>query len=210
MSVLIVGGKGNMGKRYGSILSYLGVESSVADLDTSEADMRLMAAVSTGIIIATPTDTHCNYIRMFSAHGVPILCEKPFTKNMAELSETLTQCRSDRTKLNMVYQYKVISESLSRRNAGQDWTYYNYFKHGSDGLVWDCIQLIGLAKGRVDLQEDSPLWRCRINGSHLDIGYMDAAYVHFVRQWMKSPGQDLGEIGHIHHKTEDYARKHAV
>lgn len=183
MKVLIVGSEGNMGQRYKMILKYLKVPFSCFD---TKLETSLLAASldCDRAIIATPTEHHTSNIRdvMKYLKG-PILCEKPICKDLLELGKLLDECKANGTDLRMVYQYKKVY----RDDVLAGPSYYNYFKHGSDGLNWDCIQIIGLARGSVRISENSPFWNCVINGQTLRIQDMDMAYVEYVADWLKSP-----------------------
>lgn len=197
MSVLILGGKGNMGQRYQAVLKHLGVRFAVADVETSPADMKTLAAQSEGIIIATPTDTHTAYILSLAPLKKPILCEKPICKDPVELRSVLHEVKTQGCPFSMVYQYGMLLTTSGQRGL----TFYDYFKHGSDGLAWDCIQVIGLARGDIKLEEESPIWRCAVNGERLHLGQMDKAYIEFIRRWMREPKQDLGALVAVHEKA---------
>lgn len=195
--ILIVGSKGNMGSRYGAILNHLGVSWQGADIETGAAGTEVLAKQADGIIIASPTGLHYEHLRTFASLKKPIFCEKPFTKNMNEMGEICELYEGQ--SLTMALQY---SELLEQGFRGE--SFYNYFKHGVDGLVWDCIQIIGLAKGECALREDSPIWRCRINGQTLSQGHMDEAYVKNVQRWLGGNRHDPSYLYDLHQKTSEY------
>lgn len=201
MSVLIIGGKGNMGRRYQAVMKYVGRNYRVLDQDWTEESLEALVSRSSGFIIATPTVTHSDWIRRLAVHQKPILCEKPLTTDMKDLKETLQVVDDEDCPLNMVYQYKYLLDKASKGLSK-----YDYWNHGKDGLVWDCIQILGLAHGHVELREDSPIWRCWINGSSLDLRAMDLAYVQMIEDWLKKPGQSLREIRDVHEVTDARAR----
>lgn len=182
----VIGAKGNMGKRYCAILAHLGVIYS-------EYDKGDDVPVHDAYIVATPTETHCEVIKLIAKYGKPILCEKPISKDPSELLEILDVCRIYGAKLEMINQYNFIGAGI-----GGGETYYNYFKHGSDGILWDCINIIGLAAGPCELREDSPIWECMINDFQLDISDMDHAYIMMVKHWIENPsdGTDYIRIAH--------------
>jgi hypothetical protein len=199
MSVLIVGADGSMGKRYQAILSYLGVDYFCVDKKDSLKTINFYAEEASGIIISTPTDTHADYIRRFLRYEKPILCEKPITKSIKELRRLISDIEHSHTPFKMMLQYETLIDKKKRGNSK-----YNYFRHGTDGLVWDCIQIIGLAQGDVTLEESSPIWSCTLNGQKLNLSDMDYAYLHFVQTWFKKPREDLSKLFDIHQKTSEY------
>jgi hypothetical protein len=205
VTVLIVGAKGNMGRRYSAVLNYLGKHWMGADAEHSPELIRKRAAKCDGVIIATPTDTHAGLISLCADLGKPILCEKPLTKDVGEMKRIAQEVKAKKTNLTMVFQYKEIVNPLAI-----GWSYYNNWNHGRDGLAWDCIQIVALARSSLSLQEDSPIWRCRINGQKLRIEDMDRAYVKMMERWFREPGQDVGEIQAIHEKTDAVHRSNQL
>lgn len=203
MSIAIIGAKGNMASRYKAIMNLLGAKYIGIDVDSTAREVDAALTACERIIITTPTDTHVDLIRSCIPYRKPILCEKPITKNIVELKDLMDDLYEEGVWLRMVFQYGMISKSTSSQD-----TVYNYFKHGSDGLVWDCTQIIALAKARITLREDSPVWHCVINGEKLNIGLMDQAYIEFIKFWGSHPDQDLNEILDIHQKVHQYERDH--
>lgn len=201
MSVVILGGKGNMGQRYSTIHYYTERPCLIADRDTPTLQLREYLKSAEGVIIATPTDTHVDMIRFCLPYGIPILCEKPITKDLRALKDLMKEVSESNSCLSMIYQYKFM---MDKRQRGP--SYYNYYKHGTDGLIWDCIQIIGLAKDSLTLGDDSPIWKCMINGKLLDLGRMDHAYINFINDWYRNPGDDLEEILDVHEKTAEIER----
>jgi hypothetical protein len=173
IKVAVIGASGNMGRRYALILEkYCDCEVVRVDLnntitaDVSECD---------GFIIATPTSNHIADILTYSQWKKPILCEKPVTKSMLKLRGILADKDLD---LSMINQYDFLATNDDGR------TEYNYFKTGSDGLLWDCINIIGLAKSSYDIKNSALVWSCMINGHSIDLRNMDFAYINNIRAWV--------------------------
>lgn len=199
MSTLIIGAKGSMGLRYQAILRYLERDFKCVDIETPKDEIREIASRSSGVILATPTDTHVDFIQDLIPFRKPILCEKPVTKDVTQLRELMAKIRESGTPFSMMYQYEVLAPHVHKGVSR-----YNYFRHGNDGLVWDCLQIIGLARGDIILKEESPIWSCMINGRALNISHMDAAYIAFVQRWFRQPSESLQKITHIHEKTAEF------
>jgi hypothetical protein len=200
MSVLIVGAEGSMGKRYRAILNFLGRTYQCADKEKTPDQVKNLAKQSEGVIIATPTDTHAQFIELLADLGKPILCEKPVVKDTTQLETLFSILNHHRTPFRMMMQYQKLCHSA---RIGP--SLYNYFKTGSDGLSWDCLQIIGLARGAVTIDNVSPVWSCKINGQRLRLEDMDAAYIAYVQDWFNYPKQDFGIIREMHAKTAKYA-----
>lgn len=196
--IAIYGGNGNMGKRYEAVLRYLNRPFHI--IDEHNKDEQLHSRVE-GIIVATPTHTHFDVLMDVRKYDLPVLCEKPFSKNLNEVA-TIVDAYEGRN-LSMVYNYRHMGVDADRSGA----TIYNYFKHGTDGLAWDCIQLIGLANREIHLYETSPMWECFINGQQLDISKIDGSYISMIQSWLGGAEQDLMNIYETHVKTSEYAEK---
>ena len=206
MSVLLVGSEGSMGKRYQAILKYLNVPFWRVEKDWTDLSIKCAPLVEK-IIVATPTDTHVSVIKDLLPYRKPILCEKPITKNIDQLRNLLGACDQYGVKLRMMFQYG----QLVNNDASELRSYYDYFRHGNDGLIWDCMQIIALANGDVTLSENSPVWKCSINGVALVASNMDRAYVDEVREFIlgsssnhQSPEWLLG----VHEKVAAYEKAH--
>lgn len=196
--ILIIGSKGSMGQRYQAILKYLGKKFEGIDLDTPPGIALNLTGKASSYIVATPTDTHVGIIRTLMPHGKPILCEKPVCTDVVELEKLFKDLKHARTPFRMMFQYALLSEA---NRVGK--SHYNYFRHGNDGLVWDCLQIIALSRGPLELNEMSPIWTCVLNGKRIQIQDMDAAYIGYVQKWLVEPAQDLDRILAAHQKTSE-------
>lgn len=213
-NVLVLGFMGNMGKRYTTILNHIGVPWCGVDArdmgvvtysnGIRKTTPRKFPGIDVdGILIATATDTHAFYINLYKRNGVPILCEKPITKDLFELRKLILDLKDLGTKFSMVNQYSYLVKE------GEGPTIYNYFKHGADGLLWDCIQPIGLAGADVTIKNDSPVWTCYINGHKLLLSDMDLAYVKMISDWVTGKHRsDLDEILRMHEKVAAMEAEH--
>jgi hypothetical protein len=184
--VLILGSMGNMGKRYRAILKMLRIEHFTfdkADGQALEPRRSQLIAKALKIIVATPTHDHVRTLELIDAVATNkprVLCEKPITKKLEEFE----QLRSFRNlELFCVNQYAHLPEYETFRSS-QGRTYYNYFRHGDDGLGWDCFQLFNLANGSIAINESSPIWKCRINGVQINPTNMDWAYVRMIQDFL--------------------------
>jgi hypothetical protein len=169
----VIGFMGNMGRRYCAILDFFKVDYIGTDIDDHawpEAER---------VIIATPTDTHYSILKKFRDFKGKILCEKPITKCKEELEEI----KSWNLNLSIVNQYRYLN-SLSRIHALENTSFYDYFNSGKDGIVWDCISLVALAKGKITLSNKSPGWTCMLNGKEYLSQFMDDAYVMMIKEWL--------------------------
>jgi hypothetical protein len=201
--ILLVGSEGAQGKRYQAILKYLGKDFRRVDEIWGEPtfdDPSVQPAAFSGIILATPTDTHIDQVRRYLGWRVPILVEKPFSKDVDALKALEPEANG--VPLSLVMQYRHLAIGTK-----QEPSFYDYFRHGNDGLTWDCLQTIALAKGPVRLSEASPVWNCVINGHMLNIADMDGAYIREVQDWLSGRHQSFSVIIDIHEKVRAFGAR---
>lgn len=193
-----------MGKRYQAILKHLKKDFKCFDIDSTHYEIVDWCENSEGIILATPTETHVDYLLLLEKCKKPVLCEKPLSMYKSDLEEIKWACQRG-LNLTMQMQYKYFDNKEC--NGPSE---YNYFRHGNDGLSWDCLQIIGLARGEVSLKEDSPKWICKLNGLDLDLSQMDDAYIWSVKNWLEKPGDDINSLLEIHQKVAKYEEEYGA
>jgi len=194
--IMVLGYKGNMGTRYTRILDYLGVDWGGMDLTENKGFDR--PGDIDGIIDAGPTRGRLR--RLYDLDPkTPVLAEKPFTLGVIDRAYLQLKTRP----IQMVNQY-VHMGGHKLPPGDSTLTYYNYFKHGGDGIAFDCINILGLATGRVILQQDSPIWKCELNGRSLSISDMDFAYIAMIEAWLKQPTPNWDYIVHAHKVAHEY------
>lgn len=179
--VYIVGNQGNMAKRYQAILNKLGVKHIGHD---KEEPWHFAAHEASCFIICTPTERHLKDIDLALQFDKPILCEKPLTKSLADLQWSKDHWGKKIELIKMVNQYSYIEGVSEKSNEN---TYYNYFKTGNDSLYWDCINIIGLARDSVRIENTSPVWACAINGKMLLHKQVEVAYCDMIEDWLANP-----------------------
>lgn len=208
--ILIIGGKGNMGRRYQAVLDTLRVEYRIFDVPpmntyyNSYYDMEFNLAWCDGIMICTPTRTHfevfCEILKRDPLHK-PILCEKPFSKDLTEVEKACEMAAKDRRPFQMVNQYEHL-DSLAPVALRQPYTCYDYYHSGGDGIYWDCLNIIGLDKtGNITLKNKSPIWTCMINGLRVNRADIDSSYVMMVKKWLEKPTTNATYMVEAHKKT---------
>jgi hypothetical protein len=172
--VAVYGANGNMGRRYCEILERYAccevVRIDITDFGETNIDN------CDGFLIATPTNSHLKLISILRNFNKPILCEKPITKSILDLEDIIT----DDIDLSMINQYEFLDD---RDRTGD--TYYNYFKTGNDGLLWDCINVIGTARTEYNVSNHSLIWTCKLNGRKISLDWMDEAYIRNIFAWVE-------------------------
>lgn len=184
--IAIIGANGSMGKRYQAVLKYLEKPYLCFDIKDERTNVLRACMDATSVILCTPTDTHFEWLDdLISCRVEKILCEKPVTKDLNELADIYSRAKLADIDLKMVnqYTYPLLAPGHDAGSIGD--SYYDYFRHGSDGIYWDCMQIIGMANGEIRLSENSPIWRCTVNGVNLKFGRMDQAYIWFINRWLK-------------------------
>lgn len=195
--ILVVGNKGSMGKRYEHILKFLGKDYKGIDKETGKGALLNLSEQADHIILATPTSTHYALLKYIApATRARVLCEKPVVPDIDMLRQVLDLDMD----LSVMMQYMCLDDPDSEGDS-----YYNYFRHGNDGLVWDCYQIIALARGKVMVDETSAVWTCKLNGKDLSLNQMDGAYIQYLSEWLDGhkPLTKMQILEH-HIKVKDY------
>lgn len=171
--ICIVGINGRQGKRYKSICEYLNIpyigydchatnDDEYKHVVKSNIESETIIMNSDKIIIATNTKSHLRLLERFAPFKKPMLCETPIVKSKEAL-----KAFKELTKINdQIYMVNHLAylKSCDKIKLCNYKTYYDYFKCYGEGLYWDSIQVIGLAKDGFNLDNSSPLFDCTING----------------------------------------------
>ena len=198
--IALIGANGNMGKRYARIMDWCNIPYYSFDLHNMDQLPEKIAKCES-IILATPTDGHFEMLVHLKKYNLPILCEKPITKDLDQLYKLLN---SD-IKLKMVNQYKYMLAEKIKDEMAESW--YDYFKSGGDGIYWDCINIIGLARNFPTLSNESPIWRCRINNQDFNLSEIDYSYISMIQDWKNNPKPDHEYIALAHERVHAKMRK---
>lgn len=199
MKTLVIGHKGSMGQRYCAILKHLKIPFCGVDKDVTSSEVLKLAEHSKNVIICTPTESHYFWAKKLIPMNKNILCEKPITKSLEELTHIFDLVSDHKSLFTMTMQYKELVKDFSVGTSE-----YNYFRTGKDGLAWDCLQIIGLARGPFVIDNKSPIWKCKINGIRLNLSDMDLAYVNYTRKFLfTKKSHDLDFLFEVHRKTNE-------
>jgi hypothetical protein len=202
--ILIIGCNGSMGKRYSAICKFLKIPFKGIDIgEYFDPDDY------SNFIIATPTDTHLRVARLIidnSTKHTRILCEKPIaivSHVVNELSDVILDAKALGHEFFMVNQYAYYPGLPTEKEP----TFYNFYQSGKDGLKWDCIQIIYLARGEIILDNTSPVWECKINGLWLNRETLDECYVDMIDDFFRNSKRKLwawDDIFKAHLKVVEY------
>jgi len=184
--ICVVGGNGNMGKRYRSICDFLGINHVATDVGEDVPD-------ASHYIVATPTETHVDLSIKLAKRG-NVLCEKPIAFDV----EPLNALPRNVFMVNNYAFYPSVTSSVLRT------TVYDFYNCGPHGPAWDCIQIIYLANSSCKILNTSPIWKCQINGVKLNREGLDLAFCEMVRAFWRDDKKrlwDKTDIIKAHSKT---------
>jgi len=166
--IALFGGNGSIGSRYAAILRHMDVDYKVIEIDDDLPEF----AQTTKCIIATPTDTHVDIINQIP-DSIPILCEKPIDRNPNKIPK-----RKNCYMVNNYYHVMKIKGILPPYSV-----WYNYYKTGKDGLLWDCCQLVYLDE-EARIETKSPRWNLSVNREWIKYRDLEESYVRMVSDFL--------------------------
>lgn len=180
MKVLVLGGLGSIGSRYMLILKHMGVACESWDMaDPHGYASELTDLEFTHAIVATPTRTHYMYTRKLIEMGIPTLCEKPLSTSIDECEYLVGYAGERGASAHVVCNYNyTLAGKLSSPHIE-----YDYYKTGSDGLYWDCCQLLYLDQF-ASLRNESPWWQFVVNGYEVAYRDLEISYVKMLQDWL--------------------------
>ena len=173
--LLLVGAKGNMGRRYAAILKSFFPETSVIGVDIGDP----WPLSFDKAIVATPTETHYNICLKLAASRKPFLCEKPVVKTLPQMETLVQNCSMGYMVNNWAHVFP--DWYLKPNDSIID---YDFYHTGHDGLHWDCIQLHYLAK-EIKINNESPYFRASINGEEVTLEMIEASYTKMLSFFLK-------------------------
>lgn len=171
---LVIGGKGSIGRRYCSILSFLKKPFKILDIQDPKGERDLEKIDFDEAIIATPTDTHFEYCEKLIALNKVFLCEKPLSKNEDECMRISEYLKG----------YVVNNYEWAIRHIMAPWEItYDYYNTGKDGVLWDCCQLIYLDQ-KAKIQTKSPIYRLHVNGQPIQLTDIERSYIWMISAFL--------------------------
>lgn len=175
--VLLIGGKGSIGRRYQAVLRALHVPYRIHDLGDE-----LSFEGVTHVLIASPTETHVKYCWLADECNLPFLCEKPLTKNVTE-AEELARNTSNGYVVN---NWAFLGTNFDLAPIPRRIT-YDFYNTGRDGLLWDVCQLIyfsKLAKAELFVNTNSHTWDVTWNDDDVAYRAIEQSYLQMVRAFL--------------------------
>jgi len=177
MRVLVLGNLGSMGQRYMAVLNYLCHDISTYDpaLDPEWVPGWLDMD---GVIIASPTRTHIDWLTRLHAFKGPILCEKPISLD-AEAIRLLPPQAGPR---HMVSNWRYIP-GMGQRLQSND-IRYHYYNCGGESLEENMFQPIMLADPvRSEIDLTAPVFLLLVNDNLIRLEEIQQTYVDMVSDW---------------------------
>jgi hypothetical protein len=183
--IVIIGAKGNMGRRYSAILKRMGVDTVEFDLEDNLSLPVTADPAWRGVIIATPTDTHYNLCRWCLAWNIPVLTEKPLDKDLCRVAEICGLYDLAKVPLYMVCNWQYAG--MGTNYPGDNEIEYRCYNTGNDGYHWDLIQLHYLARpGQLLLDLGYPGFECIIGGEKITREDIDESYKAMMVDFLKA------------------------
>jgi hypothetical protein len=180
MAVIVLGANGSIGRRYCAILKYLKIPFDVYD---SQEFWKPTDNFS-HVIVATPTDTHGEYVKRLAESGHWSLIEKPLTKDRQELEELKKHQDSERI-------FSVCNLRYTCLNFQKPVTIeYDFYNTGKDGTVWDCIQLFYMDK-QAKIRTNSPFLKFRINHVSITHRMVEESYIKMLQDFLSYKTKNL-------------------
>jgi hypothetical protein len=181
IKVLLVGGLGNIGRRYHAILKNMGAKVCVYDIyDTysnkpHEYDKFPLVHFYdiTHIIIASPTNTHIEYLKEYLGHNIPVLCEKPMGGDMESLLKLSKHPNIDKVK--MVCNWLFL-DPVEMKNPGLNTIKYDYFNTGKESIEFNMAQAVYL-DNNCSVKTDSATFKLSINDIKISLYEMEMSYI---------------------------------
>lgn len=184
----LIGYKGSIGLRYHAILKSLDIPHVGIDLG-DDLDLRHC----TRAIIATPTETHFEFAKLCEERKIPYLLEKPATKDMDQARQ---MAKFEHGFIVNNYWFLQLNYWWPMKVDEIEW---DFFKSGRDGLHWDCIQLIYMAKklgAKLMLKNESPIWEMYINDTRVPYECIEQSYIDMIRGFVSGNNLKLLPITH--------------
>lgn len=67
------------------------------------------------VVVATPTDSHCQYTVLAAKRGRHVICEKPMGRNADECRQMIEACRKAGVKLGVAYRRRLFPQVLKAK-----------------------------------------------------------------------------------------------
>lgn len=183
--ILLLGGKGSIGRRYAAVLRELGEPFIVHDKEDNPQLIEHLAAADHAII-ATPTETHFDYILTLERARIPYLCEKPVTKKIAEAEMLFQHCSMG----FVVNNWAFLSTNAELTHTGKlKHLTYDFYNTGRDGLLWDVCQLVYLAQitqAKLEVRRFSASWDVTWNDFEVPYRWIEMSYLQMVRAFLEN------------------------
>lgn len=182
--IALIGGAGNIGRRYQAILHVLRVPFKIFDLNDPLDWTGIKKA-----IITTPTSLHFESISQCQKASIPFLCEKPISKNVQDLKEL----EKMKTSGFMVNNYQFLEKDPRFPHSPKQIA-YDFYNTGRDGLLWDVCQLVYLSeiyKANLIIRRKSWTWKLLFNDFPVPYQAIEKSYYDMIKCFIDGNTEDL-------------------
>ena len=191
MRILVIGSRGNMGRRYCAIIKWLGYEVIEKDIGVNEASNVFDLSFDKAII-ATPTNLHMEYCIDIGIRDRPFLCEKPVSKLLSDMKLLKTYSSG-----YMVNNWLYACEHHRINNIE-----YNFYNTGKDGILWDLIQPIYIARNSVTINPAHPIFEVWADNQRITLDAICESYVDMVSDFVEGVYENLWTMEDAYKATE--------
>lgn len=171
--ILLIGSEGSIGRRYRAVLEALGIPYR-----GKEKEDPWDFSCITKAIIASPTFLHFDHASKVAAEGIPFLCEKP----MCFESNLIRRLQKTTYKGFVVNNWAQLAWNADLPSSPKKIT-YDFYNTGRDGLLWDTIQLIYLAKiynAELSVDTRSYFWDAHFDQTPIPYREIEHSYAQMV------------------------------
>lgn len=178
MDVLVVGSNGAIGRRYCTLLRYIGINPIEIDID-SLMTIKMASEFTNLAINCTPSEYHYPINLELVKYGFKILCEKPACLDHKEIYSLKTLKANIREVNNWAY---TIPSKTIRPNSHV--ITYNYFMCGKEMLSHNLWQPIILSKDQFVYESTSPVFRVFLDDYALSQRDFDMSYLYMIQDFV--------------------------
>jgi len=193
--IALIGGRGNIARRYQAVLNYLEQPFRIIDI----GDSKSLLEGCEKAIIATPTDAHEEWCWECSYLKIPFLCEKPLSKK----KESIQAMMARDVVGYVVNNWAFVSTNFNGKAPTS--LFYDFYNTGKDGLVWDVCQLILLADKSncsLEVRTDSYYWDAAWGEETIPYSAIEQSYMQMIRAFVDGDTQKLWNLSDAYRMTD--------
>jgi hypothetical protein len=206
MKVLVIGSRGNMGRRFSAIIRHLGHD--LLEYDPPAAPYMPDFKECDACIIATPVVGHMPYLKTIMPVK-PVLCEKPLSFDLAQVKAAASYAGKQGCAAYMVNNWAFVGHHREPMSEGS--IVVNTWNTGTDG-DWDLIQPLYLVEdiSNFECVRKYPWLSVAINGVGYGRDDFDISYVEMVQAFLDGEYDKLWPVANMvtaHERVIEYGKR---